>query len=474
MGTVTITPPNGDYQLCVIQQTGTNSGGGGGTGGSGIPTYWGLGMYPNPGTGQTQAQDTGGAGSVFLPYGTATENFRFFQVGGTSGTIPGTWPGTGLIVNSLDHWADASGAIYVYSWPGDGGPFASGSGLIPCVGLRSSTTAYTNQNIINGTVDNTIKGWVDQIWNAGYTKAFFRLDWEFEAGTSVPLSQSGIPTRLQAWYRMYSVLHSQAATHSGMQIWVGWNPDTGLAFTNYPLSTAYPVSAGNGYPANFFDVIMGDCYSGFAPADLSGWNGYSALTPGSAAQLGGGSPGTMYSTQKALMDSANYKDAFYHRFDFPAGTQYTSVGNGSAVNASGANYGTESTWGLMDMIYFAKQMGKPIAFPETGYWTDNGNNGVAGTSAGVIHWAANPVQYANPGKPDTLWAGYLKSRIAFAQSLGVQCLLVSWNFYNNSGNGNDPYIIKDSSGNYINDGRTIQDIAANFGGTGVPLNGWSP
>lgn len=451
---VLLTPPNSDYLLAVIKQTGVNpNSGGGGGGGTGIPDNWGMWWYPdNSGTNQ-QA----GAG----PNMNAQQAFTFWRDGGTLATGL-TSPGTGLYqsvkTQSFSIATDSSGNITYdqgtanpFAWASAGGVLAPTSGMIPLQGIVSggplALGKWSDASVAAGNNDALLQSWVNSWAQNGYKQVWFRVDWEFQMGTTYQLSASGISTRISAWQRMYNVMHT-AAQQAGITIRLCWNPSC-INFTNYPTSSAYPGDSA-------CDVVTVDLYSTGGMLDNSSWRGYSQLTPGSTAQLSGGSPGTAYSSQLALFQSQDIGDAIWHFSDFPAGNA-SSPNFRSAVGPGGDSFGNESCWGMMDAIHFAALHKKPLGICECGYWSQ-GNNA---TTSGSPTW--NVGTQTNAHRSDIWYAPYLKSRIAYAQSLGVQVLFISWFFV-------DPNVpLRFKNGDW--DTGTVQNIRDTFGGTGVRLAG---
>lgn len=466
--TVTLpAPPNGDYGLYVIKQTGTISSGGGGGGGNGVPDNWGLFCYPNPG-GSSTTSNQGGSGQG--PSSTATANLRFYTHGGTLGGV--TVPGTGLKYSCFNAWQNVGGDITSFSngWKNEGGAFAPTTGMIPLQAIASmgpftpSGTSWSS--ITSGASDSYIRGLVDAWASAGYKKVIYRIDWEWQIGTGYGGtyqldSASKASQVVPVWQHMYTIIKDQASKHSGFEALVGWNP-TQINYMNFPCSNAYP---GDGY----CDVIQTDMYFSGGQFDNSGWDGYSSLTPGSVAQLNGGSPGTIYSSQKALYQNPNIKDMLYHWADFPGATQYATNGR-SAVSGSGDKFGTESAWGVMDLIHFGKLHNKPIGVCEGGQWSTKSDSQENLASTGAPTYNVGTGCYAWPGIPDIWMIQYWKSRIAYAQSIGVNFL--HFNFFSIA--PNNPFYINDStSGQFKVVPDVVQSINNAFAGTGVALNGYT-
>ena len=164
----------------------------------------------------------------------------------------------------------------------------------------------------------------------------------------------------------------------------------------------------------------------------------------------------------ALAQSANVIDALWHYYDFPGALQSSPL-NGSTMQANGrASFGGESAWGVMDAIMFAKAHGKPIAFPEIGYCSQLNTP----TTSGKPTWSCD---ITSIGIADTNFAPYLKSRMAFAASLGVPIVTVNFNCYAPY----DPYFIQGGSfGGGGTTGAMVQSIHDCFAGTGTALAGF--
>src|SRR6185437_6497992 len=93
----------------------------------------------------------------------------------------------------------------------------------------------------------------------------------------------------------------------------------------------------------------------------------------------------------------------YHFLDFPGAKANIPDARGASILNPAFGVGNEFGWGVMDHIKFCQIHNKPLCVPEMGYFF----NGHQQT-------------------PDVALAGYLKSRFAYAQSVGVDVLFASW------------------------------------------------
>ncbi len=301
-----------------------------------------------------------------------------------------------------------------------------GKATIPVYGLpmarggqaTADFTAFTN-----GTYDQHIKDGVKGYF-AFFDEVHIRPGYEMN-GTFISWFWGGQngdtktgPLWLSAFKRIYTMSH-QAATEataaSGRTktVAVTWNPCHQNFNASYNPKDMYP---GN----NYCDYHGLDIYSPQYTQDASNWSG--------DGQAYDASNDPKWRVQQALNPINRI-----HFWDYPAAK--FGVGGG---NETGGTAG----WGMQDAIAFAKQCGKPLAFPECGAGQNFADAGLG------------PAE-------DEVFPYYLRSRCDQAVNAGVQILYLSiWSADE-----------KDGGWGYMFRQRPKQAIAwaSAFGGTGAAI-----
>ncbi len=151
---------------------------------------------------------------------------------------------------------------------------------IPNIGLLLanapfSSSTVSNQDYIdiaNGVYDANYNAFFTAYKNAGFTKIYIRIAWEFQFGGGYPwLTNYGVANWLAAWRRVAELAHAFA----GMTIRTVWNPSEDFGSSvNTPLQ-CYP--SGVGLHGDYVDYIGLDHYAdnGWAPLNTAA-NSFSA------------------------------------------------------------------------------------------------------------------------------------------------------------------------------------------------------
>jgi hypothetical protein len=206
--------------------------------------------------------------------------------------------------------------------------------------------------------------------------------------------------------------------------------------------------------------------------------GYASLAPGSATMLAGGT--TWVADTQGLLNiftgtsstGASAADLLYHYADWPDASQYHGP-TGSSMQAAGgptSTVGSATSVGMIDMIHWTQYVNTAnvgqggvvgatgaasrtdieFCFPEFGNWVagffvsatgtyvaDQSNNdwtnavtlGATGVLDGIyIQSYQAPYTAVNTAAEPhgTNWPGYMQSRIAYAQSLGINVSMAIW------------------------------------------------
>ena len=225
----------------------------------------------------------------------------------------------------------ASDASYTaYSWEVSG----IAKSVTPVIGLPMATTSDVgNQDAVfkafaAGTYDTQLKGIVNAWKDAGYGTQYIRVGYEGNGDYMPWYAGSDAQTRadwVTAFQHISGVLHSVP----GSDVKVVWNPNLQAGNTG-DVKGLYPGD-------KYVDVIAGDVYSPTSPRDLYDW------------RLNNGTYDTTF--QNWFADPVNRT----HYWQYPAANQWQQVSDGQS-----------NTFGLQDMIDFAKAHGKPIGIAETG------------------------------------------------------------------------------------------------------------
>jgi hypothetical protein len=343
-------------------------------------------------------------------------------------------------------WA-ADASYTAYSWQISG----IATGTTPVIGLpMASSLDAGNQDAVfkafaAGTYDSQLQGIVSAWKNAGFGTQYFRVGYEGN-GDYVPwYAGSDAQTRAD-WVSAFQHISSVLRSVPGADVKIVWNPNL-QAGNTLDVKSLYPGDSS-------VDVIAGDIYSPTFPRDLYDWRLNNGTYDSSFAQW--------------FSDPVNRT----HYWQYPAANQWQQVSDGQS-----------NTFGLQDMIDFAKLHGKPIGIAETGAGGD-GTRGptddpafpqwlataLANSGANVAFvniWDTNPGDgnwdFSSPSQPKPLeaaaWAKYFGAGATTASGASVASPL-------SVGSGPDQMQVMVSEDAYQGDAQfTISVDGSQIGGT---------